>query len=57
MSNDIWLYVTVLFIFNGRMPFLEPTLDNPDPRFALVTTRGFNLHHAEVADQDPTSGT
>jgi len=38
------------------MPFLVPTLDNADPLFALVTTPGYYLHHVEVADQDPASG-
>jgi len=34
------------------MPFLASTLDNDDPLFALVVTRGFNLLHVEVAYQD-----
>jgi len=39
------------------MPFLAPTLDiNADPLFALVITLGLYLHHVEVADQDPASG-
>jgi len=49
-------YVAVLFISIGQMPFLLPTLDNADPLFALVITAGFYLHHVEVADQDPASG-
>jgi len=46
----------VLFISIGRMPILAPTLDNGDSLFALVITPGLNLHHLEVADQDPASG-
>jgi len=38
------------------MPFLAPTLDNADILFTLVLTKGFYLHHVEVADQDPASG-
>jgi len=49
-------YMTVLFIFIGRMPFLAPTLDNAAPLFALVIKLGFYLHHIEVAGQDPASG-
>jgi len=49
-------YMAVLFIVIGRMPFLAPTLDNADPLVALVITLGFYLHHVEVADQDPASG-
>jgi len=49
-------HLTVLFISIGRMPFLAPTLDNADPLFALVIKPGFYLHHVEVADLDPASG-
>jgi len=49
-------YLAVLFISIGRMPFLSPTLDNANPLFALVITPGFYLHHVEVADRDPASG-
>jgi len=38
------------------MPLLESTLDDPGPFFALVITLGFYLHHVEVADEDPASG-
>jgi len=38
------------------MPFLAPTIDNADPFFALMKTPGFYLHHVDVADQDPASG-
>jgi len=38
------------------MPFLAPTLDNPDPLFALGITPGFYLHHVERVHQDPASG-
>jgi len=37
------------------MPFLEPTLANADPLFALVITPGFYRYHVELADQDPVS--
>jgi len=41
----------------GRMPFLAPTFDNADPFFALVKHQTcFYLHHVEVADLDPASG-
>jgi len=43
-----------LFISIGRMPFLTPTFDNAD--FALMMAPDFYLHHVEVADQDPNSG-
>jgi len=57
MSNDIWLYMTVLFISIGQMPFLAPAINNADPLFALVIEPGFQLHHVEVvADQDSASG-
>jgi len=49
-------YIAVLFIYIGRMLFLARTLDNADSHFALVITPGFYLHHVEVADQDPASG-
>jgi len=48
--------VAVPFIFIGRMPFLAQTLDNADPLFAQMITPGFYLHHVEVVDQDPASG-
>jgi len=48
--------MAVLFISIGRMPFLMPTLNNADMLFSLWITTGFYLHHVEVADQDPTSG-
>jgi len=54
-SNDIRIYMAVLFISIGQMPFLVPMLDNANPRFALVKTTG-NLHHIEVAYQDSKSG-
>jgi len=38
------------------MPFLAPSLDIVDLLFTLVVTPGFYLHHMEVADQDPASG-
>jgi len=50
------VYTAVFRISIGPLAFLEPTLDNADPLFALVITRGFYLHHVEVADQDPASG-
>jgi len=50
-------YILVLFIFIGRMPFLALTLDIADLLFALVITLASYLHHAEVVDQDPESGT
>jgi len=53
MTSD---YIAVLYISIGRMPFLVLTLDNASPPFALVITPGFYLHHVEVADQDPASG-
>jgi len=49
-------YMAVLFIYIDRMLFMAPTLDNADPLFALVITPGFYLHHVEVADKDPASG-
>jgi len=50
-------YIAVLFISIGRMPFLAPTLDNTDPLFALVVHQvSIDLHHLEVVDQDPASG-
>jgi len=45
-----------LFIFIDRMPFLVSTHDNADPLFTLVITPGFYLHHVEIVDQDPASG-
>jgi len=47
--------MAVLFISIGWMPFLEPTLHNADPLFALVMPPGVYLHHVVVADQDPAS--
>jgi len=38
------------------MPFLAPNLNNYVPRFALVITPSFHLHHVEVAEQNPASG-
>jgi len=49
-------YMTIVFIFIGLMLFLEKTLDNAYPLFALVITTGFYLHHVEVADQNTASG-
>jgi len=49
-------YMTALFTFTGRMPFLAPKLDIADPLFAQVITPGFYLHRQELADQDPASG-
>jgi len=40
----------------GLLPFLAPSIDNADLLFALVTTTGFYLHHMEVADYGPASG-
>jgi len=48
--------MAVLFISTGPMTFLAQTLDNANPFFALVITPGFNLHHVEVPDEDPASG-
>jgi len=48
--------MAVLFISISRMPFLAQVLDNLDLLLALVITPGFYLHHVEVADQDPASG-
>jgi len=48
--------MTLVFVFIGRMPFLAPSLDNANPLIALVMTPGFYLHHVEVEDQDPASG-
>jgi len=48
--------MAALFISIGRMPFLAPTLDNADQLFVLVMTSSFYLHHVEVANQDPASG-
>jgi len=33
-----------------------PTLYNADTLYALVITSGFNLHHIEVENHDPASG-
>jgi len=49
-------YMAVLFISIGSMPFLAPTLDSADLPFTLVITPCFYMHHVEVADQDPASG-
>jgi len=49
-------YIATLFISIDRMPFLALTLDKVDPLFALVMKLGIHLHHVEVADQDPASG-
>jgi len=46
------VYVIVLFISIGRMPFLAPTLDNADPLFALVFKPSLYLHLEEVTDQE-----
>jgi len=46
--------MAVLIFSIGQTPFLSPTLDIADLLFALVITPGFQLHHLEVADQDPT---
>jgi len=49
-------YMTALFNFSGRMPFLAPTLHKADPLFFdLVIAPGFYLHHIEVVDQHPAS--
>jgi len=48
--------MALLFILIGRMSFLAPTLYNADPLFAMVIAPGSYLHHVEVADQDPASG-
>jgi len=45
-----------VYIFIGQMPFLAPTLDNADPLFTLVITPDVYLHHEEVADQSPATG-
>jgi len=52
LDKTTFSYKAVLSIFIDRMPFLEPSLDNADPLFALVITPGFYIHHVEVADQD-----
>jgi len=39
------------------MPFLDKTLDNADPLYALVITSGLYLYQVVMADhQDPASG-
>jgi len=48
--------MAVLFILISRLPFLAPTLDNADPLFTLVITPDVYLHHEEVADQSPATG-
>jgi len=48
--------MAILFIFISRMPFLTPTLDNVDGHSALVIAPDFYVHHVQVADQDPASG-
>jgi len=48
--------MAALFMSIGRMPLLVPTIDNPDPHFTLVITPGFYLHHVDMVDQDPASG-
>jgi len=48
--------MAALFISIGRMPFLAPTLDNANPLVSVVITPGFYLHHVEVTDQNPASG-
>jgi len=54
MSNDIWLYGSFLYF---HWPDALPGANSlSDPLFALVTTPGFYLHHVEVEDQDPASG-
>jgi len=45
---DIWLYIAVLFISNGRISFLAPIFDSADPLFALMIAPGFYLHHVET---------
>jgi len=49
-------YMAVLFISIGWTFFQGPTFDNADPLFALMITPDLYLHHREVADQDPASG-
>jgi len=49
-------YSAVLFMSIGRMPYLAPTLENADSRYALVITPDFYLQHVEMVDQDPASG-
>jgi len=34
----------------------EPILNNIDQLFALLTTQSLDLHHVEVLDQNPASG-
>jgi len=48
--------MVVLFISNDRKTFLACTIDNTDTSIALVIAPGFYLHHVEVADQNPASG-
>jgi len=48
--------VAVLFISIDRILVLTPTFDNADSLFALAITPDINLHHVDVADQDPASG-
>jgi len=38
------------------MPLLAPNFDIADMFFALVITPDFYMHHLEVADPDPASG-
>jgi len=49
-------YMAILFISIDRMPFLVLAFDNADSLFALVIAPGLYLHHLEVADQHPASG-
>jgi len=49
------LYCSFVYL-RCRMPFLAATIDTTQPLFDLVMTPGSYLHHVEVADQDPTSG-
>jgi len=43
-------------LYIGRMPLLVQILDNADPLFSVVMTPDLDLHHNEVAGQDPASG-
>jgi len=49
---ELFIYIA---LFIGQMPFLAPTLDNAYPLLTQVIASGFNLHHVEVADQDPAN--
>jgi len=43
-------------IFIDRILFLASNFDNAEPLFALVMAAVFSLHHVEMANQNPASG-